>query len=66
MRVRSDFCPHCRAYLDTEDAIAAHNVACAESGERQYTRIVGVVARTVEAHRLAQGAGVKAKGAYEL
>ncbi len=65
MRVRSDYCVSCRAYLDTEDAIAAHNVACATDGERQYTRIVGIVARTVEATRLAQGAGIKAKGAYE-
>lgn len=66
MRVRSDYCVSCRAYLDTEDAIASHNVACAESGERQYTRIVGIVARTVEATRVKQGAGVKANGAYEL
>lgn len=64
MRVRSDYCAYCRAYLDTADAIAAHNIHAATTGERQYTRIVGVVARTVEATRIAQGAGVHAKEAF--
>jgi hypothetical protein len=64
MRARRDYCPPCRRYLDNEDAIATHNIACAESGERQYAQIAGVTARTVEATRIKQGAGVHAKEAY--
>jgi hypothetical protein len=59
-----DWCKSCRRYLDNTDAIADHNLACASFGERQYTWIVGVFARTVEAHRITQGAGIKAGEAY--
>jgi len=65
MRVRSHYCPACRAYLDTDNAIAEHNLQASTTGERQYTRIVGIVARTVEAHRIAQGAGVHIKPTHQ-
>ena len=45
-------------------SVAEHNIRCAATGERSYTRAVNVPARTVEAHRIPQGSG--AHGSKEM
>lgn len=43
-------------------ANAAYNLVCAKYGDRSYKLAVNVPARTVEAAKMRQGAGVKAAG----
>ena len=56
------YCLACKRWLDTAAAIEAHNVECAATGERSYTRAVNVAVRTVVAKRVVQGSGIWAKG----
>jgi hypothetical protein len=51
------YCPGCQRRLDNVDAIEAHNLLCSKEGERCYTRIEGIAARTVVTTRTPQGSG---------
>lgn len=56
----NSYCVACKRWLDTAAAIEAHNIECAATGERSYTRAVNVAVRTIVAKRVVQGSGTHA------